>query len=80
MHTALSSAEQHLRQVLLGQCEELRLEEIELSDDDRYWFVTLSYHDTRETIPRRRHYKTIKLDAGNGQFRAMKDRSLNVVA
>lgn len=76
LNNAVNVAEQRLTSILGGNCQEIRLEELELSDDDRYWLVTLSYEDSRDTIPRRRRYKTIKLDAKTGEFRAMTIRGV----
>jgi hypothetical protein len=69
---------------------DLLLEEVELSEDGRYWLITLSYASELSTIrvpsaldpfpkvingPRK--YKLFKIDAATGNVKAMKIRSLN---
>jgi hypothetical protein len=66
------------------------LEEVELSEDEKYWLITLSYAYELPTVslvspmnpfaklkdgPRR--YKLFKIDAATGNVKAMKIRSLN---
>ena len=66
------------------------LEEVELSDDEKYWLITLSYEyelpifslpsgldpfGKRKDGPRK--YKLFKIDADTGNVKAMKIRSLN---
>jgi hypothetical protein len=65
------------------------LEEVEPSDDERFWYVTLSAalpapKDGINAIaaalgnsPRRRVYKVFKVDAGTGTVRSMKMRTVN---
>ena len=87
VHDAVKSATFHLES-LLGNVSDLRLEEVELSDDGRWWFVTLGYYrpDARPLpsnvindmlgnsggIPR--EYKVFTVDAETGQVKAMKMR------
>lgn len=87
VHDAVKSATFHLES-LLGTVIDLRLEEVELSDDGHWWFVTLGYYrpDARPLpktlmndalgnsgeIPR--EYKVFTVDAENGQVKAMKMR------
>jgi hypothetical protein len=65
---------------------DLRLEEVELTDDDKFWLVTFSFqlpevHASAAplsnvfTIPRKR-FKQVKLDAETGRFKGLKDRDL----
>lgn len=60
---------------------DLRLEEIELSDDRPYWYVTVSF-ELYENEPAsqlrvgNRLYKVLEIDAASGQVRSMKIREL----
>ncbi len=70
------------------ELHDLLLEEVELSDDELYWFVTLGFtqnlsvppgpyrHVDVLTIPRysTRVYKVIEIDANTGQALSMKIR------
>lgn len=61
---------------------DLRLEEIELSDDDKTWLVTFSVKSqasvtTSEALTgryERREYKIVRVDAENGIVRSMRDK------
>jgi hypothetical protein len=53
----------------------LRLEEVELTEDEKYWLITLSYMD-QHMIPRR-EYKSFKIDAQTGKVQAMKIRTVS---
>lgn len=58
---------------------DLLLEEVELSEDDRYWLITLSYRERVEEtfkVFASKNYKTVKVDAESGQARAIKIRVL----
>jgi hypothetical protein len=51
------------------QIADLRLEEVELSDDDKYWAVTFSYLRTDNPGPVSfREYKTIRIRTEHGEF------------
>lgn len=50
----------------------LSLEEAELSDDGRYWLITLSFLEDRQLGPR--NYKILKLDSESGDVLSMKIR------
>ncbi len=62
------------------------LEEVELSDDEKYWLITISFPQyQRQTNPlgtfinpnqEQRIYKTIKIRVDNGQAISMKIRQL----
>jgi hypothetical protein len=54
---------------------DLRLEEVELTEDEKYWLITLSYQDNK-MIPRRQ-YKSFKIDAQTGKVQAMKIRTVS---
>lgn len=50
------------------------IEETELSDDERYWFITLSYLMASTFGIRQKEYKVFKVDAYTGEVRSMKIR------
>ena len=78
---AVAQAKQYLVD-LFGeeQLYDLNLEEAELSEDDRYWFITLSF--TRRVkdpsalhlLTSKRDYKAIKIDSSSKEVKAMKIR------
>jgi len=57
----------------------IQLEEVELTEDGKYWLVTLSY-PIESAIPgilqTRKEYKVFKLDAETGELQAMKVREV----
>jgi hypothetical protein len=57
----------------------VRLEEVELTDDGRYWLITLS-HPIRDDAPwelaTRREYKLFTIDATTGEVKSMKIRKV----
>jgi hypothetical protein len=60
----------------------VQLEEVELTDDEKYWLITLSYPLTQKiavlNLPViKREYKLFKVDTQTGQVRAMKIRKLD---
>jgi hypothetical protein len=59
---------------LLGDQYDLRLEEIEVAEDDSHWLVTLSYTNT--PLRSLREYKVFKIDARTGKVLYMKIRSV----
>ncbi|TCN65411.1 hypothetical protein [Acetobacteroides hydrogenigenes] len=59
------------------------LEEIEISDDNKYWYITLSYESDDvpvnqfQLIPTKsRKYKIFKIEAETGEVRSMKIRDI----
>lgn len=60
---------------------DVRLEEVELSDDENYWFITLSYLPATPIsllhLQPRREYKVFKIDSQTGRVRSMKIRNLD---
>ena len=60
-----------------GDVREILLEEVELSDDERHWLITLSYAvgDT-PFAPFVRKYKTFKVETNSGRVVAMKIREV----
>jgi hypothetical protein len=58
---------------------DIRIEEAELSEDERYWLITLSYYVTGaglEAMLRRKEYKLFRVDASTGEVRSMKIREV----
>lgn len=62
--------------------DKIQLEEIEITDDDQFWNITLSYEGS--DLPsgniwigaRSRKYKIFKIDAASGNVRSMKIRDM----
>ena len=78
---ATEKAAEHLKK-FFPSAERIQLEEVEITDDDKYWNITLSYDD-RETVAGgyiqlgpRRFFKIFKIDTKNGNVRSMKIRDL----
>ena len=59
---------------LTGTQQALSVEEIELSEDGRYWFVTLGFSLSYLIGPK--SYKVFKVDAYTGEVLSMKIREL----
>jgi hypothetical protein len=57
---------------------DLRLEEVELSDDGSQWFITLGYSTSVDGLGIRsvRDYKIFTIDAITGEVKSMKIREL----
>ncbi|MCG2611999.1 hypothetical protein LZZ90_10820 [Flavobacterium sp. SM15] len=63
--------------------DKIQLEEIEVTDDNLYWNITLSYEssDVPETnniwlATRTRKFKIFKIDSKTGEVRSMKIRDM----
>jgi len=56
----------------------IRLEEVELSEDGKFWFITLSFvfEDVLFASPQR-VYKLLKVSSEDGQVMAMKIRKID---
>ncbi len=78
---------QSIKDLMGGTLENLRLEEVELSDDERTWSITLGFDvpDTKSlfpelaraqslTLPYKREYKLFQVDAKTGLIKSMKIR------
>ncbi len=71
-----------------GSCiHDLRLEEVEISEDKKYWFVTLGYNFADpefKNVPSiifsppksERNYKIFKINSETGEFESMKIREV----
>ena len=71
---AVRLATEYLRQLYPGPIEGVRLEEVELSNDEAFWYVTLSFLGD-PPMPDR-EYKQFKMAAADGAIRYMKIRPL----
>lgn len=74
---------QNLAPHIGSQITDVRLEEIELSEDEKFWFITLGFNRpindpfTGILQPQtQRDYKQFKIDAETGKVKAMKIRAL----
>ena len=68
---AAERAADHLRH-LFGAVTDLQIEEVTLTDDDRYWWITLSYLGGGRPFGfRHTQYKQFKVDARTGKVRSM---------
>lgn len=77
---------QHLPKV--GEVNPITLEEVELTDDDRYWLITLGLYRsvlpaatgpiTFPSVPtkREREYKVVKIHTDSGKVQSMKIRTV----
>jgi hypothetical protein len=64
---------------------DVRLEEVELSEDGRYWLITLSFPPPASSVNSmlgigRRDYKIFKVDRDSGEVLSMKIRELQHAA
>lgn len=62
--------------------EKIQLEEVELTEDKAYWYITLSYEGVANSVAssllvgKSVRYKIFKLDAGSGDVISMKIRDI----
>lgn len=63
--------------------DKIQLEEVEITDDNKYWSITLSYesNDNPEQnsgwlLSKSRKFKIFKVDAQKGNVRSMKIRDM----
>ncbi len=79
---AVQLAREYLSDIMAVPASEVLLEEVELSDDGRFWLVTVSYPAPVPTpilvLTGRgnREYRVVKLLAETGQFESIKIRTL----
>ena len=88
--TAVTAANSYLRDIkdlMKIQLDSLRLEEVELSEDQREWLITLGFDVPIKTNSLanlmagtnsiyQREYKLLKVDSETGEVKSMKIRSL----
>ncbi len=76
---ATNAAVEYLKQ-FFPEAGNVQLEEIEISEDDRFWTVTLSYDESDRfgmAYNRAKKYKIFKIDANTGGVLSMKIRELH---
>ncbi|HEY2892824.1 MAG TPA: hypothetical protein VGJ16_01380 [Pirellulales bacterium] len=81
---AVQSATSAIKELLApDSLSNLRLEEVEQTDDERYWLITLGFDDPTAVeslmgplARATRKYKVFTVDAETGKVRAMKIRSV----
>ncbi|MEC4804322.1 MAG: hypothetical protein SAJ12_18050 [Jaaginema sp. PMC 1079.18] len=90
VESAIKTAINYLKTIktqISPDLEDIRLEEVEVSEDDRYWLITLSFtqpNDRTEnplpgiiTKPKyQRNYKIFRINSNTGQVESMKIRML----
>ena len=85
--TAVARAVEYISELLpKGTVRNLRLEEVERTDDDRHWLVTLGYSAPKDEgeadlnailgSPSEREYKQFEIDAQTGEVSAMRIRTI----
>lgn len=89
--TAVGSAYKYAQDMIGDQLEDLRLEEVELSEDRHFWLITLGYDVlvknrsqleeilTPPNFPKkifRREYKLFRVNSETGDVEAMKIRQV----
>jgi len=92
VRSAVISAKEYLEnlQDIMGTIDDILLEEVELSENKSFWYVTLSFKrpvDNKEktfipdvdslTAKYERHYKVFTVDTTTGEINSMKIRSVN---
>lgn len=72
-----------LQEFMGGEISDVRLEEVELSEDDQLWRITLSFNRPADqqnqlmlTQKMQRDYKLFEINAETGAVKAMKIRQL----
>ncbi|MBE9145956.1 hypothetical protein [Planktothrix mougeotii] len=69
-------------QDMLGSFQNLRLEEVELSENKKFWLITLGFdcvnlNNPLQVVPQYiREYKIFKINAETGEVESMKIREL----
>ena len=63
----VAKSRDYLDETFPSERENLRLEGVELSDDESFWFVTFSYFPEKDLLTPR-EYRTVKVRATDGQF------------
>ena len=77
---AAQVAQEYLKSVYPGtQFQNLQLEEVELTDDHKFWMITLSYVAPGSVIfvyPTPKDYKIFKIGSEDGEVLSMKIRQI----
>lgn len=72
---ATNNAVQYLRSMFVGVTN-IALEEMELTEDEQFWLITLSYNNTEEMIGMFKTIKMFKVRRDTGEVVAMKIRKI----
>lgn len=78
---------QTIKNQISPDLQNIRLEEVEVSEDDRYWLITLSFTQPNDrtdnplpgiiTKPKyQRNYKIFRINSNTGQVESMKIRTI----
>ncbi len=76
---AANASVEYLRQ-LLPNVNNVQLEEVEISEDEKFWSITVSFYDSdtyNMNFNKGRKYKVLKIDADTGNVQSMKIRVLS---
>ena len=71
---AVKSASQYLTGLYRTSIGNLRVEEVEIADDED-WLITVSFVDFNDLVPER-IYKTLEIDSETGDVLAMRIRDV----
>lgn len=69
-------ARQHLEDILGTNVASVRIEETELSEDEKKWYITLSFSQEDDLFSSRT-YKSFAIDSESGNLKSMKIRNIN---
>lgn len=83
---AFESATKYFKDMYGESVQGVAIEEIELSDDEKYWYITIGYIDRSQPLGApgllydpfgtKRAYKIFEIDANNGIVKSMKIRKI----
>ncbi len=76
---AVNIASEYVSYLFDDKVYNLRLEEVEISDKEDFWYVTLSFekHPPIGRIPQHREYKKIKINAVTGKVKSVTVRNID---
>ena len=78
---ATAKAREHLES-FFPESDHVQLEEVELSGEKDFWYITLSFHGSADSVASSLlvggsvRYKVFKLDANSGEVISMKNRDI----
>ncbi len=78
---ATQNAFKYLKELQEGDIQGILLEEVEITEDEKFWLITLSFLDPEQRVPEilnipRRKYKIFKINSTTGQVVSMKIRKI----
>lgn len=72
-----------LQEILNDRVENITLEEVERSEDNKFWYITLGFDRPQQSslvipvmVPNEREYKLFKVNSYTGEVESMKIREL----